>query len=500
MGRSKELLKKPVKASKNKAKALLSADDFQEAADLEEETGGKWRAGDQAKSSRAFLRAIQIYNDGLQKHPKNFDLAYNKARLEFDLSQQSTLVPKLPMTLLEMLQQALSSHRFALRLNEENADILFNTAQVMISIAENVTENGISTSQTEIVPLLREALELLSACYSRQEMLMEEQSQQFVDDSDGGVSLGAEDFVGADGSDEQVSARGSPDAEQSASIQIPITSTDLLDTARASLSALTLLVLLDEPANIPTLAQLAQNLSEEKIPQRLSQIDAEEAKEIQSDVALERAEFIAALANADYRKGSISIDDILSRLKIFETLNLTSDVAVMCTYADALVEFVTTAQSYGVSSTDVAATCWTQLTKSQDLYNRAVKVDDEEARQRKAQIYESRGDVELLRLGLASSEAAGLSASIRSSAPTLVKNAQTYYRGASNLFKAQGAVQGARNVEIRGAIAAVLEARLAGQVSDKVAFLQKMGDEAVAVAIEMTREGLLPDGWDQDLA
>lgn len=48
------------------------------AADAEEETGGKWRAGDQAKSCRAFIRAIQIYNDGLQKHPKNFDLAYNK--------------------------------------------------------------------------------------------------------------------------------------------------------------------------------------------------------------------------------------------------------------------------------------------------------------------------------------------------------------------------------------------------------------------------------------
>lgn len=48
------------------------------AADVEEETGGKWRAGDQAKSSRAFQRAIQIYSDGLEKHPKDFDLAYNK--------------------------------------------------------------------------------------------------------------------------------------------------------------------------------------------------------------------------------------------------------------------------------------------------------------------------------------------------------------------------------------------------------------------------------------
>lgn len=48
------------------------------AADVEEETGGKWRAGDQAKSSRAFQRAIQIYSDGIEKHPKDFDLAYNK--------------------------------------------------------------------------------------------------------------------------------------------------------------------------------------------------------------------------------------------------------------------------------------------------------------------------------------------------------------------------------------------------------------------------------------
>lgn len=48
------------------------------AADAEEETGGKWRAGDKAKSCRAFLRAIEIYSLGLQRYPRNFDLAYNK--------------------------------------------------------------------------------------------------------------------------------------------------------------------------------------------------------------------------------------------------------------------------------------------------------------------------------------------------------------------------------------------------------------------------------------
>lgn len=43
-----------------------------------EEAGEKWRAGDAAKSMRFFMRAIANYDDGLQKHPGAFDLAYNK--------------------------------------------------------------------------------------------------------------------------------------------------------------------------------------------------------------------------------------------------------------------------------------------------------------------------------------------------------------------------------------------------------------------------------------
>lgn len=43
-----------------------------------EEAGEKWRAGDAAKSMRFFMRAIANYDDGLQKHPAAFDLAYNK--------------------------------------------------------------------------------------------------------------------------------------------------------------------------------------------------------------------------------------------------------------------------------------------------------------------------------------------------------------------------------------------------------------------------------------
>jgi hypothetical protein len=55
-----------------------SENDFLEAADELEQGAGKWRAGDAAKASRFFNRAIDAYNAGLQRYPNSFDLAYNK--------------------------------------------------------------------------------------------------------------------------------------------------------------------------------------------------------------------------------------------------------------------------------------------------------------------------------------------------------------------------------------------------------------------------------------
>lgn len=43
-----------------------------------EEAGEKWRAGDAAKSTRFFVRAIDEYEKGLRAFPQSFDLAYNK--------------------------------------------------------------------------------------------------------------------------------------------------------------------------------------------------------------------------------------------------------------------------------------------------------------------------------------------------------------------------------------------------------------------------------------
>jgi hypothetical protein len=46
-----------------------------------EEAGEKWRAGDAAKSMRFFVRAVEMYDQGLQRYPTSLDLAYNKSVL-----------------------------------------------------------------------------------------------------------------------------------------------------------------------------------------------------------------------------------------------------------------------------------------------------------------------------------------------------------------------------------------------------------------------------------
>ncbi|CAC9886270.1 unnamed protein product [Aureobasidium pullulans] len=348
----------------------------------------------------------------------------------------------------------------------------------MISIAEYVTEAGIFSAQADSVSLLREALELLSACFTRQEQLVEEQNANSME-AEGGVAIDQE----VPAAQPEASAAGdtAPEDEEESeyvSVQAYITPSDLLDTARSSLTALTLLITLDDPSNVSPLAKMGITLVEDKIPQYLSQVEAEERAQEEPDVLLERAQFHAALTVADLKLGTASANDSLSRLQqAFEPLDTTANVAVMCTYADSLVELTTTAQNFSPSS--AATTCWSTLSKAQDLYAAAVKINDTEAKERKARVYESRGDVD---------------------APTLIKNAQTYYRGAMNLFRAEGDAEAAGKVEVRGLIATMLEGKMNGNVGQQiVAALGQKGEAGRAVAMDMLRESLLPEDWDQGL-
>ncbi|OQN95554.1 hypothetical protein B0A48_18398 [Cryoendolithus antarcticus] len=57
-------------------------------------------------------------------------------------------------------------------------------------------------------------------------------------------------------------------------------------------------------------------------------------------------------------------------------------------------------------------------------------LDGEDARERKAKMDELRADTEVLRYRFATTPGLGLSAAIEDSAPTLLSNARTFYKGA----------------------------------------------------------------------
>jgi len=478
------------------------------AADFEEATGGKWRAGDPAKSGRAFLRAIEIYNNGLARHPRDFDLAYNKARLELDLSQQPSLVAKLPVSLVELLQQAQKSHRYALGLNQENSDILFNTAQVQISLAEEISEDATYGTQDDSEQLLREALDLLNACFSRQERLMEEQKAPPFDDGDenaqGGVSLNEGGFNHSETSSE---------VEQSATIQHPVTVSDMLDTACASLSALTLLISLGNLPDLSKLSTMADSLITNTIPQCMSQLPEDQRSEAAAEVALQSAELTAAVSNAEFMANGISLSVYASRVGIFETLNLQSDLAAICTYADTLIELATAmvqkqtsegsalhslSGAGSVPSDSIGSAAWQASSRAQSLYGIASKLQNNPdlTAHRKAMIYESRGDVEMLRFRLTAPEWQ-LSTSLQEKAKDLVNNASIYYRGAAQQYQNSGDDRAALKARVRETVAKTSASRLLDTSdetrSEYMAQLGIHGGVSELVVKDMIAENLIVD-------
>lgn len=430
-GKPKQFTRPPPKKKPPKASLLETVDDFQEAADHEESAGGKHRIGDPIKSGRAFVRALDIYDRGLQKHPNSFDLAYNKARLQLELSQQANLVEHIGVSIINWLQQTLESHRYALKLSEDNPDILFNAAQVLTLLSEQLSQED---GSEDAVPLLQEALELLSSCLSRQEIMFEQHRLDFPDTEDGGVPLEPE-------ADETPAPNGDVDMaeEQSAIVETPIAASDLLDTVHASLSALTTLVPLAEPSGLQNLGDMAHSLTESKAPNYLSLLPVEDQDKARFAVTLDRASFIAAFANAQFEAQMIELQTYLERLAGFDMPGKDGDASALCAEAEARTELVLSAIDRFDETPDLPASlCWTQLSLSQDLYSKATKLSNEDAQERKAEVYKSKGDLELLRHRIANIPKTDISDGVRKSAPTLVQNAQTYYKGAVSLAKNSG--------------------------------------------------------------
>ncbi|OCL05577.1 hypothetical protein AOQ84DRAFT_441400, partial [Glonium stellatum] len=263
----KEFLKGNSKHGKQKPREPETENDFLDAADEHEQAGGKWRAGDAAKATRFFKRAIDLYNAGLQRYPRSFDLAYNKANLEYQMTQDARIASQLGSTT-DLLQETLQSHRFALTLDQENTDILFNTAQVLTSLAEALTENAKSDEHAEeskaaARALLEEAFQKFADCLARQEAEYAEMQQQIE------AGSAAQETQAKPGTNDAAppASPASPEAmetsstasspEEWATVIEPITPSTLLDTVTAQLNSLATLVALSAPTDAASLTQLS---------------------------------------------------------------------------------------------------------------------------------------------------------------------------------------------------------------------------------------------------
>lgn len=436
---------RPGKAPKAKAPEPRTPDEFQEAADREEETGGKWRAGDPAKAGRAFLRALEIYDKGLAKFATNFDLAYNKARLELEVSQSEEIVEAAGLDLEALLRKTLESHRVALGLDEENVDVRFNASQVMTSLAEVLSESE-EGSDEEAVNLLHESLEMLEGCLARQEMAIEQQKADFpeggeeeAEEEEGGVPVeGAGDVK-----DEAVEKEKSEDGEeeeQSAVIMAAVTGNDLLDTVHASLSALTTLIPLVGESALGNLGDMAHAFTDIKAPNYIALLPEDEQDTAKTEVGLARASFIAAYADAQFSARLIELKTYIERLQAFDNIpGKDADAHALTTEARARSEVVLSAFDQSDSSNEFPASdCWKQLSITQDRLTKASKLTTEDAKERKAEVYQSKGDAELLRYRLATIPGSTLSESIRNSGLTLLNNAFKFYKGAADHAKVLG--------------------------------------------------------------
>lgn len=479
MAKAKQFVRPP-KKQKAKPAAPETADDFQDAADREEETGGKHRVGDGQKSTRAFLRALDLYDQGLKRHPTNFDLAYNKARLLLEITQQPTLVEHVGVSLEQLLQQALAAHRDALRLNEELPDVLFNTSQVLIALAEQVSE--VEQRAGDAITLLQEALELLSACLSRQEMLLEQQQLDFEDVEGGGVQL--------DPGEQPESTAGSDPSEQSAHVETPLTPNDLLETVHASLSALTTMISLVDPNSLQTFADMAHTLTEKKAPGYIDLLPPDMQATARFAIGLDRAIFIAAFVDAQFNADMIELETYIARLDAFALPERDASAHALSAEASARKELVLSLLDRDDTLTSQAATCWKQLTTAQDLLTTATKLGTDDAKERKPETYSCKGDVELLRHRVASTPTAELSDSVKRSAQTLLSNSQTYYRGAAQLAKAEGddglEVKAQQRWLIAGEIAGVM---YDAEVTEPAFDPQRARGDVVAALEECVREG-----------
>ncbi|KIX99056.1 uncharacterized protein Z520_05517 [Fonsecaea multimorphosa CBS 102226] len=465
------------------ADPLLAGVDFEEAA-------GKWRAGDAVKSMRFFSRAVEVYDQGLQIYPTSIDLAYNKARVLLEIATHPLLVPHLHRPLLEVLQQALEAHRYALTLDQDNPDTLFNTAQVLTAIAEVYAKDA-NHADRDVLQLLEEALELQNRCLSIQELKLDEYMQQQDEAAAQIASENSMEPITSSNDDGDTGPAAAGTENQWFSVVEPVTKDTLIDTILTQLGTLTTLSsILSSSDSVPTsslgyIEEYSSKLVKIKLPPLLQDAEPERLQE----VALARANLVSELLKAGYLLGSIDPATYKrERDEAFQVpeLDLERNFPALLANANSLIAF-NSALADGEPSNAVsyASMRWSALAAAMANMATASKISGP-LPEDIAETHFIRGNCSLLQHQLGQSPIS-FNAAI-ANGPQLLKNAETFYRNASKLY--QDTEQKAAS-QLRAVVAQAIQTRN-DVASVAVQHDQGRGQEWVRVQLDdMVDDGLI---------
>lgn len=410
---------------------------------------------------------------------------FNRARVQYEITQHPKLALQISTPMGEALSVALQSHRDALQLEQDNADVLFNTAQVLTSLAEAVTDTKrpIEEKLNQAAKLLQEAIELFQRCLVLQELKFTEMQEQIRQMESGEVVQPPQEPSARESPDEQPQ-ESEQEQEQWAAVVEPVTRDTLMDTAIAQLEALTTLCSLltyDPSVGLNWVEEYSANLLQNKISAYV------EGSNRFHEAALAGAKFSAGLNEVLYRSGRINAETYHGAVvnAFSQELNISANPEGLCAKADALISFNTATADQPPSNDQEAyakltTLRWQALSSAVEALTKASKLPGAE---NLPKIHLARGDTEMSRwrLGFPPWE----HSTAQQYGVTLLRNAQTYYRGAAALARRDGSSDELRDGTCKEAIAAAIE----GQ-KEKLAQLKGTAPkELLLVAEEIVEEG-----------
>lgn len=365
-----------------------------------------------------------------------------RARVLLEVATHPLLVGHLQIPLLDALQQALDAHRYALQLDQDNPDTLFNTAQVLTAIAETYARDHARSDQ-DALKVLEEALQLQDRCLSIQELKLEDSLQQRSD----AAAQAASTDLDADSPDPEVSESGeiagndTTDAgNQWFSIVEPVTEDTLIDTILAELGTLTTLCSIlssatavpNHPSSLAWVEEFSSKLIKINLPPLLRNAEADRKQE----TALATANLVSALLEAGYRSGSIdSTTYNKERDEAFRApeLDLDRHFAALLANATSLVAFNAALADSDPATAAAQAPCrWNALSAAVANMATASKLPDL-VPDDIAETHFVRGNCSLLQFQLASSPASYHQAVANSA--QLLKNSGVFFSNAGKLYQ-----------------------------------------------------------------